>query len=685
MNSRRLWTALAVVLLPFAARSADDPYGDPIPDGAKLRLGTARLRSNAGNLSALTPDGKFLVGTSFGAGVVFVDPATGKVARTVKIDGEFGTVYGFSADGKRMVGSGYGSAAVADADTGKALARVKRSVPSGEFGVALSADGKRLAAGGSRGFDPKDKDKKTTAVVWDVDADKELASVAPAQNETAFVALSGDGKRLVTWGYHYDREAKESPKPEADPNRFVQVWDAAAGKELAKVRSATGFGIAAVALSPDGALVAVSAGDGSVQLFDAATGAAKGMLLGRSRQGQKLAFSPDGKALAAAGPDGSVQRWTVADGARLGTTEPPFPVNFAPRAVQFVGPDRAVVWLYRGSTAAAWEVPSGKTLTPPGGHFAGVTSAAVAAGGKEILTAAFDGVVLRWDPATGKELGSVPLRVPGGGFGSGLVTTAVALSPDGTRALAPDGSGGLGVYELPSGTQQFVIPGEQNREGRGAFTPDGTKVIQVLTSFDPKNTPRAAVWEVASGRRLVQVDLPGFTQAAAALSADGKTLVTTGLRQDPKGGEATFVATGWEVGTGKQRGEYTEPGGFGPAYPPGPADDKTAVILTPKGGLVVIDFAAGTKVRALDLGGGRPVGAPAVSPDGKTAAVPLAGTFGQTPSWSVALIDVAGGTAKKTLAGMSGSPSMVAFSPDGKSLFTGSYDTTALVWDVSGK
>jgi WD40 repeat protein len=685
---RRLSTALALVLLPgFAAVAADDPYGDPVPAGAKARLGTARLRNTGGaNFNAVTPDGKFLVGTGFGTGLIFVDPATGKTARTVKVEGDFGTVQGLSADGKRAAGSGFGSATVIDTDAGKKLAQVKRQVPSGENGVSLSADGKRLAVGGVRGFDAKDKDRAVTAVVWDVDAGKELAAVAPAQNETVFVNLSADGKRLVTWGYHYDRTAKEPPRPENDPSRLMQVWEAGTGKEIAKARMPTGYTVTAVALSPDGSLVAASGGDGSVRLFDAATGAEKGQLLGRTRQGQRLAFAPDGKTLAAGGADGSVQRWSVADGVRLGTTEPPFPLTYSPRAIVFTGNDRAVAWVYRGAALAVWEVPSGKLLTPAGGHSSSVVSAAAAGGGREILTAASDGVVLRWDPTTGKELGAIPLRIPGGGFGAGLVGGPVTLSADGTRALASDGSGGLGVFDLPAGSQPFAIPGDSGREARGGFSADGTKVIQVLTSFDPKNVPRVAVWDVASGKKLAEVQLPGLTQVGAGLSPDGKSLVTVGVRQDDKkGGPGTFVVAGWEAGTNNKRGEFTEPAGFATVYAPAVIDGKTAVVTSPRSGPIVVDYVAGTKVRDLASGGLRMAAAPALSPDRKTLAVPLFPPFGPNQTSSVVLIDVDAGKEKRKLEGLSGTPTAVAFLPDGKTLVTGSSDTTALVWDLDGK
>jgi WD40 repeat protein len=680
--TRRLPAALALALLTaVAGAAADDPYGDPLPAGAKARLGTARLRAVFGNVpTAITPDGTALVGAATSEpGTAFTDLATGKVARAVPMNE--GPTFGFSADGRRGAAAGYRGAVVWDARDGKVVAKVARPLPSGEYGVALSADGKRLAVGGAKSFDEKEKDKPVTAVVWDVDADKQLASVAPAQNQTVFVALSADGRRLATWGYHSDPAAKEPPKPEADPNRLVQFWDAATGKKTGRARMAGGFGLLAVALSPDGTLAAVSGGDGSVHLFDVATGAAKGQLLGRSGQGARLVFGPDGKVLAAGGADGSVQRWSVPDGKRLGTTECPVETTQPPRGIQFTGPDRAVAWSHGGVASFAWEVPSGKLLSPAGGLAAGVTGVAVVGGGAEVLTAAGNGEVVRWDASTGKERGRTGLKAPGpyGRVSGG----PVALSADGTRALVVDG---CGVYDLPAGAQQFVVPGGSGQVGRGAFTPDGAKAVVLTLSFDRKQFPhRAAVWDVAAGRRLGGVEVPGASVADAALTPDGKTLVTAALREDEKGGPGELVVAGWELATGKKRGEYAEPGGFGRVFVAAAGDNATAVVTTPKGGLAVIDVATGKKVRDVELGGRRASAAPVVGPDGKTVAVALEPQYGPKPTAPVLLVDVATGKVARTLEGATGVVTAVAFSPDGKTLVTGSNDTTALVWDLTGK
>ncbi|MBA4066881.1 MAG: hypothetical protein C0501_24875 [Isosphaera sp.] len=290
--------------------------------------------------------------------------------------------------------------------------------------------------------------------------------------------------------------------------------------------------------------------------------------------------------------------------------------------------------------------------------------------------------MLRWDPANGKELGAVGLKVPGSSYGSGFVTGPVTLSPDGTRALASDGNG-VGLYDLPAGTQQFVIPGSPDRGNTVTFAPDGARLVQVQTALDSSKFPaRVAVWDAASARRLGGVELPGAPVVAAAVSPDGKTLFTAATRPGPKDGPAEFVTTGWDLGTGAKRGERVDPTGYGPVFVAATGDNATAVVTDPRGATAVVDFVTGKKVRDLDLGGRRPAAAPVVGPDGKTVAVAVEGPFGPTPSSPVLLADVTTGKVTRTLEGATGRVTVVAFAPDGKTLVTGSNDTTALVWDL---
>ncbi len=67
-----------------------------------------------------------------------------------------------------------------------------------------------------------------------------------------------------------------------------------------------------VALSPDGALVAAAATDGTARVFDSATGVSVAILPGHTARVTSVAFSPDGAWLATASWDDTIRVWATA-------------------------------------------------------------------------------------------------------------------------------------------------------------------------------------------------------------------------------------------------------------------------------------------------------------------------------------------------------------------------------------
>ena len=132
----RDWPALV------ALAAEKDNYGDPLPEGAMARVGTARLRNTAYSAPALSPDGKALYANG-PAGLMRLDPATG--ARLGKVPVQlYGNLAAFSADGARAVHAQYDRAVVWDTGSGKTLAKIERQLPGSEHPAALSADGKTV-------------------------------------------------------------------------------------------------------------------------------------------------------------------------------------------------------------------------------------------------------------------------------------------------------------------------------------------------------------------------------------------------------------------------------------------------------------------------------------------------------------------------------------------------------------
>lgn len=79
----------------------------------------------------------------------------------------------------------------------------------------------------------------------------------------------------------------------------------------------------ALAVSPDGKMIATGAYDQKIRLWDTATGKEIAMLKGHNGAVNGLSFRPDGKVLASASADRTVKLWSIPSGQRLDTLSQP--------------------------------------------------------------------------------------------------------------------------------------------------------------------------------------------------------------------------------------------------------------------------------------------------------------------------------------------------------------------------
>ncbi|OCK98671.1 WD40 repeat-like protein, partial [Cenococcum geophilum 1.58] len=179
----------------------------------------------------------------------------------------------------------------------------------------------------------------------------------------------------------------------------VRLWDAATGATTQTLKGHTGS-INAVVFSPDGelALVASASRDGTIRLWDAATGVTTQTLEGHTGSINAVVFSPDGKLVASASDDRTVRLWDAATGVTTQTLEGH---TGSINAVVFSPDGKLVASASRDGTVRLWDAATGATTQTLKGHARTINAVVFSPDGKLVASASRDDTVRLWDAATG--------------------------------------------------------------------------------------------------------------------------------------------------------------------------------------------------------------------------------------------------------------------------------------------
>jgi WD40 repeat protein len=296
---------------------------------------------------AFSPDGHTLATGSNDQHIRFWDTRTGKCEADFHAHAGLVTSLVFTPDGKSLgSASNDGKAKLWDAATHKLLVTYAgHTAPVERLAVAPRPSGcpKTLATASMDG----------NVKLWDLGTGKEIATRETWPSYA--VVFAPDGKTLAASGRKWQGSQAED---------IVRVLTADLTQEIAVLRGHRGR-IRSMAYAPDGKVLATGSEDGTIKLWDAATGKELKTLTGHRSKVFTVAFSPDGKLLASGGggwaypappnQPSEVKLWDVTTGKALVTLSEPGNMVFA---VAFSADGATLATANYDTTAKLWAVAS---------------------------------------------------------------------------------------------------------------------------------------------------------------------------------------------------------------------------------------------------------------------------------------------------------------------------------------
>ncbi len=486
------------------------------------------------------------------------------------------------------------------------------------------------------------------------------------------VAISPDGKILAS----------------GSSDGQIRLWRLPDCEPLVVCRGHSDW-VLSVAFSPDSNLLASGSEDRTVRLWDVNTGQCLRTMRGHTNRVWSVSYDPDGNVIASGSDDYTLRLWNCRSGESLavlkGHTNQVWSVAFGPSG-------HLLASASDDQTVKLWEVSSGQCISTLEGHNDQVMSVAFSADGCLLASGSHDNTVRLWDPNTGKCVAVLE--------GHAGAVYSVDFSHDGQVVCSGSNDQTLRLWDTKSGHCLRIIHGHTNRVWSLAFSPLG----DAIASGSDDHTVR--LWDVRTGR--CSRTLLGYSNPiwSVAFGPDGTVLASAGddravrlwdvgsarnirtlhahsspVRAITFSRDGTILASGsedqtarlWRINTGQCLWTLQ-----------GHTDQVRAVAFRPDGQIL----ASGSKdetVRLWDVGTGQclkilrghtsRVWSVEFTPDGSILA---SGSDDQT----VRLWDVLSGQCSQILRGHNSQVRPIAISPQGSVLATGSEDETVRLWDL---
>ncbi|QRV96498.1 hypothetical protein RhiJN_24516 [Ceratobasidium sp. AG-Ba] len=360
----------------------------------------------------------------------------------------------------------------------------------------------------------------------------------------------------------------------------IRVWDAKTGNTLIGPLTGHSGGVNAISCSYDSSLIASGSDDCTIHLWGAKTGESLfGPMAVHSRSVLCVAFSADNRMVASGSLDGTIQLWDVQNGSPIlkplvGRTRDILSVEFSKDCQQLIaksfssaihrwdvatgnrlsepvrGPQNLVqsaailpggnrmVWAYADNSVWVWDTNIAKvSLGPLPGHSDRITSLAFSSNGDWVVSGSLDMTIRIWDTMANPAVPLVPVSDVHTSH-KYLSALSLAFSTDSSLIVSGHDDGSIWIWEVETGKAILgPLNGHSGPVWSVAFAPNGS----LIASGGADGA--ACLWNTTSGQRVHEPMLSHANHMnSVAFSSDGRFLAS---------GSTDNVVRIWNVETGK--------------------------------------------------------------------------------------------------------------------------------------
>ena len=527
---------------------------------------------------------------------------------------------------------------------------------------------------------------KDELALWDLVNHKSLFPVLRGHSgDITSIAFSGDGKLIASGSV-----------------TEIIVWDVTKRKPLGAPLIVDHGSVTSMEFSPDMKSL-FTGGWRKIVTYDVMSRTIKAEVIGHDDFILGLHYIPGGNMLVSGSADGSIKFWNARTLKQLGSA-----VNIGVRMTCInLSPDRKTLAAgYEDADIVLWDVASRKPKDDSlKGHRRSVSNIIFHSNGKNMISTSVDGTIIVWNIETIHRLGQIQKDHES--------VARVSFSPDG-RFLATGDAKGKIVMTHPgqSNVTKYLATGKDDFVYGVVFSPD-SKILAsgnwdgTITLWNTDNlqrlgkplispggltdlafNPKGTILASTSGKNIMLWDVANRQRIGNPLEGHSETVLCVAF--NPTG---SILATGswdnsiilWDVTTQRPKGPplraHKNPVA-GIAFSP---DGNHLVSGSGDGTLILWDVTTNKSLGLPFLGRHEGLFSVAFSPDGNILA---SGSSDRTTFlWDVNTrqqigVPLPGHVSLPMHGTIADKMVSVGFSPDGKTLASGSIDSNLIIWDV---